>query len=253
VWLKLTQNSSIAESAGRCDNLIYMMRQLLLFISLATFLGCAQTKRPVPQGEKYYKLLSKFKEISFDTLFVYSLNDEVTLENYEFKGIKLDSSDAILFPEKISHAHFVDPPGLFACYKFKIDSTRTGIIARTPSEYFPSSIKLFIYTLGKDTLIESNELAQFIGDAGALRNINSWIFRDTQGFKAFTWLRDSEDNSVENEKDTTISVSDYFSLYDITKDKRDSIGRHISQLPSKFVNLLKGKPAANKNSYVKRF
>ncbi|MFX7198022.1 hypothetical protein ABTI40_19625, partial [Acinetobacter baumannii] len=66
-------------------------------------------------------------------------NGEV--KNYKYKGTQLDSNDAVLFPAEISKRHFSDPPGLFACFRFKIDSFKTGLIARTPSEYYPTSIK----------------------------------------------------------------------------------------------------------------
>ena len=210
------------------------MKHVRIFLPCLLLLGCMQTNKP-QKNEKYSRLFSKFKEISFDTLVVYSLSDGVNLEDYKFKGVQLDSTDAILFPQNIARAHFIDTPGLFACYKFKIDSTRLGLIARTPSEYFPSSIKLFIYTFYKDTLIEAKELAQYIGDAGALQNVNSWIFKDNQNIKVFTWLRDSNDNSVE---DTTISIDDNFYIYDITKNKHESLGTLPDKLPKKLAQLL---------------
>jgi hypothetical protein len=219
------------------------MRYIILLISLLLF-GCAQptnnSSKKSKKNADYIRLLSKFKEIVFDTMHVFPLSDGMNYEKYKFNGIQLDSVDAILFPKDIAERHFVDPPGLFACYKFKIDSLRTGLIARTPAEYYPSSIKLFIYTTNKDTLIETIELAQFIGDAGALRDINSWIFTDSdKTIKAFTWLQDSEDNSVEDEKDTTISTWNYFSLYNISTGRLDSLGSKPEYLPLKLATLLK--------------
>jgi len=160
-------------------------------------------------------------------------------ENYKYNGVQLDSVDAILFPVDIAKRHFSDPPGLFACFKFKIDSLKTGLIARTPSEYYPTSIKLFIYESSKDTLEEFSELSEFIGDAGALRDVNSWLFRDSiKDIHAFTWIHDSEDNSVENEKDTTVSITHFFTLSNVTKNKIKKLDSSIAKLPSslkKFV------------------
>ncbi|MCA6438507.1 MAG: hypothetical protein IM581_01105 [Chitinophagaceae bacterium] len=170
---------------------------------------------------------------------VFPMGENGEVKNYKYKGTQLDSNDAVLFPAEIAKRHFSDPPGLFACFRFKIDSFKTGLIARTPSEYYPTSIKLFIYESSKDTLEEFSELAEYIGDAGALRDVNSWLFRDSiNDIHAFTWIHDSEDNSVEDEKDTTISNTNFFALSNISKNKRQKLDSGIAKLPSslkKFV------------------
>lgn len=205
--------------------------------------------RSKSKNDQYLKLLSKFKDITFDTFLINSLGDNVNFEKYEFKGVQLDSLDIILFPQKIAHAHFVDPPGLFACYKFKIDSARTALITRTPSEYFPSSIKLFVYTQKKDTLIETVELAESIGDEGVSRDINSWIFKDKNNIKSFIWARDIDDHSIGNEDktDTAKVISDNFTIYDISKDQFSSLGDKIENLPFGYRRLISKKSVANKS------
>lgn len=213
--------------------------KLIIIIFVFLSIACNQSATSSnAKGSNYEHLLSKFKDIKFDTLKVNSMVDGDE-NNYKFKGVQLDSIDALLFPSDIARAHFIDPPGLFACFKFKIDSTRIGLIARTPSEYAPTSIKLFIYKFGIDTLVENMELAQYIGDAGALRDINSWLFRNSNNeIQVFTWTHDSEDNSVENEKDTTISISNYFLLSNLSTNKRKKLDTAIAKLPldlQKFV------------------
>ena len=205
-------------------------------------LACNQTTNSSEtRTSKYSRLLSKFQEISFDTLEVYSMGDGAE-KNYKYNGVQLDILDAILFPADIAKRHFSDPPGLFACYKFKIDSFKTGLITRTPSEYYPTSIKLFIYESSKDTLEEFSELAESIGDAGALRDVNSWLFRDSiKDVHAFTWIRDSEDNSVENEKDTTISITNFFTLSNITKNKKKKLDSAIAKLPTSLKKFIVAK------------
>jgi len=160
------------------------------------------------------------------------MGDQGDVNSYKYKGQQLDSTDAILFPPNIAKAHFNDPPGLFACFKFRIDSTKIGLIARTPSEYYPTSIKLFIYRPDVDTLEENSELAESIGDAGAARNIDSWLFKDSnKNIQIFTWIHDSEDNSVDNEKDTTISNWNSFVLSNITTHKVVKLDSTIDKLP----------------------
>jgi len=213
---------------------------IIIFVFLS--IACNQSATPShAQGSKYEHLLSKFKDISFDTLEVYSMG-EGNEKNYKYDGVQLDSIDAVLFPPDIARAHFIDPPGLFACFKFKIDSTRIGLIARTPSEYAPTSIKLFIYKSGKDTLEENTELAQYIGDAGALRDVNSWLFKNSNSeIQVFTWTHDSEDNSVENEKDSTISISNYFHLSNLSTNKRRKLDTAIANLPANLKRFVVAK------------
>jgi hypothetical protein len=131
------------------------MKKVLYFILLALCISCDHTqKNPTKETDtakkesKYKGLLSKYRNNSFDTLRVYS-PEELT---GEFKGVELDSADAILFPDDIAQQHFSDTPGLFAVYKFEVDSNRLGLITRTPSEYVPSSIKLFFFDKAKDTI-----------------------------------------------------------------------------------------------------
>jgi hypothetical protein len=217
------------------------MRTLLLTFAIISLLGCQVNQNAQIEKSRYATLLSKFTELVFDTVHVYPLSDDVTLDTYKFKGVKLDSLDAVLFPEKISKAHFLDTPGLYACYKFKIDSVNLGLIARTPSEYFPSSIKLFIYNSHSDTLFEAKELAEFIGDAGTLRDVNSWIFKDRSEIKVFTWLRDTYDNSLDNEKDTTISENESFTLLNLTQFKSDSLSTSKNVLPKNLLYFIKNK------------
>jgi len=126
------------------------MKKTLIYIFIVTLFSCDQAQKTDTSVEtkresKYGKLLSKFKDISIDTLRIYS--PEYSSEKLigEFVGVELDSTDAILFPNDIELQHFNDPPGLYAVYKFPVDSNTLGLITRTPSEYVPSSIKLFYF------------------------------------------------------------------------------------------------------------
>lgn len=112
------------------------------------------------QKSKYRTLLSKFENISIDTLEIYSSEDFGI-----YKGVQIDSLDAILFPKEIAEAYFLEHD-IYACYKFDIDSSKIGLIVRTPSMYVPSSIKLFVFDKITDNISEYIELAESWGDAG---------------------------------------------------------------------------------------
>ena len=216
----------------------------LIYITVVVLLiGCVQSQKRQSDVEtkkesKYKELLSKFKDRSFDTLKVYS-PEELT---GEYKGVELDSADAVLFPEDIAQQHFNDPPGLFAIYKFSIDSNKIGLIARTPSEYVPSSIKLFLFDRAKDTITSYIELAESWGDAGDYMTKNAWIYKENgKSLRTLIWLMEGHDNSVEDERDTTHEERNYYYLVDLSNGEIDTISKDDQGLEKKFSNLLSPK------------
>ena len=126
-----------------------LMRKTIYLLLLISGFGCGQNQKEqkevsntVKKESKYKTLLQKFEEKSFDTLRVYSPEE---LDG-EYKGVQLDSADAILFPEDIAQQHFRDTPGLFAVYKFLIDSNRLdiGIIFKVIDNCIPVLCYRFI-------------------------------------------------------------------------------------------------------------
>jgi hypothetical protein len=218
------------------------MKKLFYLITIIALYSCNKTtetlsspKIEVKIESRYSQLLKKFKNISLDTLKVFSDEDYKT-----FKGRKLDSLDVILFPKEIAEAHFIDPPGIFACYKFTIDSNRIGLIARTPSEYVPSSIKLFVYSKEKDEITNYIELAESWGDAGDVLEKTSWLFRNKDNsVSSLVWVHEMHYNSAEVENDTTSESWDYHYLINISKTKIDTINKDSKMLTKAFRNILK--------------
>lgn len=217
------------------------MKQLLYLFIIIIFFSCEE--KPKNTGKvvaktirdsKYKNLLSKFKNISIDTLEVYSSEDYG-----KYKGIKIDSLDAILFPKEIVEAYFLEHD-LYACYKFEINSTKIGLLARTPSMYVPSSIKLFIYNKTEDNISEYIELAESWGDAGDSMEKTSWIIKNKEnGINAFIRKTESHDHRVEDENDTIVESWDNHYLIDLSKPKFDTISEDSESLTKKFKALLK--------------
>jgi hypothetical protein len=216
------------------------MNKLILLLSLIIFYSCSSStiKESSNQNdnERIIKtMLSKFKDIRFDTLKVYSPPD---IEG-EYHGLVLDSNEALLFPKEIYEANFIDPPGLFGIYKFRIDNKLLGLIARTPSEYMPSSIKLFFFDEAKNTIVSYLELAENWGDAGDGYTKDSWLFRGADNhLLSLVWVYESHDNSVDDESDTTIQEWNHYYLLDIMKQRSDTINKDEKFLLKKYYNLL---------------
>jgi hypothetical protein len=217
------------------------MKKLLYLICLCAVFSCGQQQEPISskpgtKNSKYNKLFNYFYNIGIDTLDVSSPPDQ----DSPFNGKEIDSAGAMLFPKDIRQAHFNNPPGLFGVYKFVIDSNRLGLIARTPSEYVPSSIKLFFFDIKKDTFTNYIELGESWGDAGDFVSINSWLFKDsTKRLKALIWEHQGHDNSVDDPKDTTIATADYYTLLDISKPRMDTIFERKEKLPGQYKQVIK--------------
>ena len=216
------------------------MNKILYFLVFILLLGCGYNQKEKfhssSHKSRYEKLLSIYKEISIDTLKVYSPEDLIG----EYKGVEIDSSEVMLFPKEIVEQHFVDPPGLFAIYKFEIDINTIGLITRTPSEYAPSSIKLFFLDKTKDLIIGYVELAESLGDAGDYMITDSWIFKDNdKRLMALVCVMERHDNSVDDEKDTSTQEWNYYYLLNLSKEHIDTISKDEKVLIMKFGNLIK--------------
>ena len=217
------------------------MKQLLYLFTIIIFFSCEEKPKKTQKivvktirDSKYKNLLSKFKNISIDTLEVYSSEDYG-----KYRGIKMDSLDAILFPKEIAEAYFLEHD-LYACYKFEINPTKIGLLARTPSMYVPSSIKLFIYNKIEDNISEYIELAESWGDAGDSTEKKSWIIKTKENkINALIKETESHDHSVEDENDTIVESWDKHYLIDLSTPKSDTLSKDSELLTKKFKLLLK--------------
>jgi hypothetical protein len=187
---------------------------------------------------KYENLLVQYNNIAVDTLWVYSPNDSLKA----YQGRAIDSINALFFPSDMAQQHFNEPPSLFAIYKFAIDTNRLGLITRTPSEYVPSSVKLFILDKKKDNLSSYIELGETFGDAGDYMTKNSWLFRDSsQHLYALIDVTQGHDNSADDPKDTTIVEKDFYTLIDLSKPGMDTVFADQEKLPKKYKSIMNKK------------
>lgn len=185
---------------------------------------------------KYEDVLKKFKLISFDTLKVYFES-----EDKFYEGKELSTKEARFLPISVFENYNGGKlSGIFACYQFQIDSTTIGLIARTPSEYESSSIKLFCLDTKNDKISsQSIELGQSFGDAGAFLSKTSWIFYAMNGeVQALIYMHysshDWEDTlGLEDEEE-----KNYF-LINLKPGKLDTIYKNSGFLKKRFKKLLK--------------
>jgi hypothetical protein len=221
------------------------MKQLFYISLFAIVSGCGQPESINSRGNdntqqegRYSDLLAQYKALAIkDTLWVFSEGEFIHTNIYS--GTAIDSSLAPLFPKEIVQASFSEQPSLFAIYQFKIDNNRLGLITRTPSEYLPSSIKLFIFDKAKDSITSYIELAENIGDAGDVSIKNSWLFRNKDSqLQALIAVTDLHYNSADNPHDTTVVKDAHFYLLDLSKHLIDTISDNKKQLAQQYAGLL---------------
>lgn len=218
------------------------MNRFYYLAALLFLFGCsnqeANKQRPNgPKESRYVKLLFSYKEISFDTLKVYS-SYEIENNSYEFEGVLLDSSFIHIFPKKLSEDFSADL-GFFACYKFRIDSFRTGLITRTPSIYESSSIKLLIFDNPLDSITGYVELAEVFGDAGETNERISWLFfNDQKKMEAFSRFDETYDHSVDEPADTVIEHTTEYSVIDFFQNNINKVILNDQEARLKFPHFL---------------
>jgi len=220
------------------------MKQFFFPLCLIAVFSCGQQEPiksnvdPSLKNSKYVSLLVQYNNIRVDTLLVYSPENNTD----DWNGRPLDSMNALFFPEDMAQRHFSEPPALFATYKFAIDNNRMGLITRTPSEYAPSSMKMFIYDQRKDSLTSFLELGELLGDAGDVLIKKTWLFRDSaQRLFALTNETQKYYHSADNPKDTTVDLNEYYSLIDLSKDNIDTLFNHQEKLPAQYKSILENK------------
>ncbi|MBO9659285.1 MAG: hypothetical protein J7527_10715, partial [Chitinophagaceae bacterium] len=154
-------------------NIVFVLMAFLLF-------SCAETPKEMPAEKteevrisKFQQLLTKYRDISFDTLEVFAAFD-MDKKDYKYSGVELDSTEMMLLPEEIGR---IEPQSFFACYKFQIDSTGIGLITRVPGEYYPTSIKLLVLNTKLDSIVSYFELSDLSGDAGDMWQKTSWLYK----------------------------------------------------------------------------
>ncbi len=188
------------------------------------------------EPSKYDELLKKFKPISFDTLKVF-----YNYEDKHFSGKELTLKEAKIFPLGITENYLGELSGVYACYQFQIDSSTLGLIARTPSEYESSSIKLFLFDIKKDKLLTDYfELGQDIGDAGDYYHRVSWLIKTKKNeVHSFVYNYSSYNHEVDDTADHVLEEWRDYYLINCMSPKFDTLSKNQSHLKKRFKKILK--------------
>lgn len=214
------------------------MYKYLVIIAGVVLCSCQPSSKKV-QEHSQNLLLDKFANLNRDSICVYSSRDNLN-DWGDYQGQALDSIDISLLPEELKTQHVSGHDDFFACGKIKMGPGIYGLLIRTPSVYESSSIKFFIYDSANVSLNTHYELAEAWGDAGDSYSLRTWLFKDSnKGIKVLAHRNDSYDNSVEDERDTTIESYNAFYLTRITTKGVDTISKDSLSLVNQYKYFLK--------------
>ncbi|WP_295767873.1 hypothetical protein [uncultured Mucilaginibacter sp.] len=216
------------------------MKYLIPVLLAVLLISC---NRPLPKAERvipqtipapkvvspsYAKLINVYVPLKLDTLEVFSFHNLDSID-YKYKGTQLDSANA-----KVLGGNWQNIEYYYANFKFDIDEHKVGLITRVPSMYESSSITLFIYDKNKQTITGHFELAQSWGDAGAVFEKRSWLFRDKQGnLNCLLHQSYYYDPKVNDEDASTAVDENNYYLINLQQSITDTVDRHAKALFTK--------------------
>lgn len=198
--------------------------------------GQSDTVQVVEWTSKNQEFLDKFRTIELDSSrFVAPRYDEPKI------GPSISKAELELFPKSLKVDSFVGEPEMFQAFlKFEIDENHYGLVARMPGEYSFTSMKLFFYDKKQDAILpQVFELADATGDAGYSEEIKSWLWKDKNELKSFTyhWTKVEK---IEPDDPTRESRTDDYYIIKLSPEKIDTVRVSKTDLP-KYQKLLNQK------------
>lgn len=180
--------------------------------------------------------LDKFRTVEIDSsLFAPPTYEEGSI------GKPLTADELKLLPSGLNTDSYIGNLTDFQAYtKFDIDANTLGLVLRTPGEYSFTALTLFFYDKKTDRILPKFfELADQTGDAGYSEKLTSWLIKDGNQLKSFSyhWTKVEK---VEPDDPIRESRTDDYYLISLSPEKIDTARVSKNEL-SKYQHLLKQK------------
>ena len=252
----LSKNLGKVLASNQPNHNIEIMKNLMLFAIVFALYSCKKTETTVTNTpiadsttvspadtvqvaewtSKNQVFLDKFRTVELDSSrFVSPRYDEPKI------GPTISKTELELFPKTLNIDSFIGEPEMFQAFlKFNINENLYGLVARMPGEYSFTSMKLFFYDKKQDAILpQFFELADATGDAGYSEETKSWLWKDKNELKSFTyhWTKVEK---VEPDDPTRESRTDDYYLIKLNPEKIDTLRVSKSDLP-KYQKLLNQK------------
>jgi|GEM_PF-1952259 len=179
-----------------------------LIFQFLLFLGCnsSQPQNDSPKLAQAAKtpadFLAQFKNVEVDSFFIESTNAAEDLTKFKFKGVELDSTFHSFFGDA-DLIKWVKRGGgqLFACYRFPLSETVQGLILRTPSDYWESSIRIYLFDNQTGKTFRDLEVGEEWGDAGDSLSKCALLVKQKDGWKVLIFqnlCHPTEEDDLDN-------------------------------------------------------
>ena len=183
----------------------------------------SETIKKISENQPF---LDKYRTVELDTLhFVAPRYDEGKI------GRDLTDKDLELFPETLVLDSFWGEDAEFQAFlKFEVDENLLGLMTRMPGEYAFTSMKLFFYDLENDQMLPTYyEVADEMGDAGYSMEKKSWVYREGNQVKSFTYHMEKEDK-IEPDDPTIPWKKERYYIVDLNPEKMDTIESDLAKM-----------------------
>ena len=189
------------------------MKKLILILLLCS---CSAKKAEKEVSEEKVhegntEFLNLFKEVSFDTLHIYS--ESTDNGGMEIQGAEVPEKFLSYFPEEVrlgATEWSVGP--VSACYKFVYAPGLTALIANVPSEHGPTAYNIFLYSDKESKIIYSQRIAENSGDGDYGIAEDSWLL-DLNNDRLIDMVTKQQESLAEDEEMTKFSYSDSTIIY----------------------------------------
>lgn len=221
-----------------------MMNQTLFAGGILLMVCCAckeaqvSTNSDLPQESapsNFSLLESSFETVPTDPFYIYS-SWETEADTFLFKGKLLDKSQKTMLPEFFQSDEPSDET-YAACHKFKISENLVGLFIREPGEYSPTQIKLYLFDLSKDSIVQSRHVADVFGDAGEVSNYSSCLIRNEQ-HSSFD-LIEAHFSSFTEIDDTITESSHSVQWLNITKNGFTEVSSDEAVIRQKYPDIVR--------------
>lgn len=217
-----------------------------LVFQLLLLLGCnsspsqnAQSVESSKSAKTPADFLALFRNIETDSFFIESTYGSEDLSKFKFKGVELDSIFYSFFGDA-DLIKWVKRGGgqLFACYRFPLSATVEGLILRTPSDYWESSIRIYLFDNQTGKTFRDLEVGESWGDAGDSLIKFALLIKQKAGWKVLIF----QNLCHPMEEDNLDSIECWDSTFQYTI------------LPNAFREISKAKSDTTRvNALIKRF
>jgi hypothetical protein len=207
------------------------MRRLIIILTISGLLhSCSDnpTKQAIADNsvvDKSDLFLNLFSEIKYQDLHIYTPPYDTSNRVDKYDGIQIDRSlyKFLVFDNYINPTEIDTFSHYFACFKFKLSDSKTGLIIRRPSQYSESAIDLYTWDNLEKKVSNIINLADAFGDEGWYFVQDAWIEDvNADNYLDIVFRKKEYDQDLDEPSKITRSDTSFVFLGDIKSFKQSN-------------------------------